>query len=152
MWLPITPHLLVQIVRFELTRFSARVFEALSSANSDISACLLSTPERRHGTLLPLPYTLEQLLPLLKGVILWRRRKDLNSRSTGCSRLPFLLATASLMEKTRLEPQRELIQRILNSLYLPIPPFFQIEKTVCLATRRNVSPLVTPMPPDFLLL
>lgn len=119
MWLPITPHLLVQIVRFELTRLMTRVLEALASTNSAISACLLSTPERRHDTLLSLPYTLEQLLPPLKGVIFFRRSKDLSFRSADCGRLPFLLATVSLVEGTGLEPARKLIQRILSPLCLP---------------------------------
>ena len=122
MWLPITPHLLVQIVRFELTRLMTRVLEALASTNSAISACLLSTPERRHDTLLSLPYTLEQLLPPLKSVIFFRHSKDLRFRSTDCSRLPFLLATASLVEETGLEPARKLIQRILMVLNIGTAP------------------------------
>lgn len=123
MWLPITPHLLVQIVRFELTRLMTRVFEALASTNSAISACLLSTPERRHDTLLSLPYTLEQLLPPLKSVIFLRRSKDLSFRSADCGRLPFLLATVSLVEGTGLEPARKLIQRFFVLLYVTIVIF-----------------------------
>ena len=122
MWLPITPHLLVQIVRFELTRLMTRVLEALASTNSAISACLLSTPERRHDTLLSLPYTLEQLLPPLKSVIFCRRSKDLSFRSAGCGRLLFLLVTVSLVEETGLEPARKLIQRILMVLNIGTAP------------------------------
>ena len=122
MWLPITPHLLVQIVRFELTRLMTRVLEALASTNSAISACLLSTPERRHDTLLSLPYTLEQLLPPLKSVIFLRRSKDLSFRSADCGRLPFILTIASLVEETGLEPARKLIQRILMVLNIGTAP------------------------------
>ena len=122
MWLPITPHLLVQIVRFELTRLMTRVLEALASTNSAISACLLSTPERRHDTLLSLPYTLEQLLPPLKSVIFFRRSKDFSFQSADCGRLLFLLVTVSLVEETGLEPARKLIQRILMVLNIGTAP------------------------------